>query len=49
MSQFKFMSASQQGGAGQGRGPGNAGGWPSTTGGKSGSNRSNAPSSGGKK
>ena len=42
------MNPNQQGsetrpGAGKGMGPGNAGGWPSTTGEKSGSGRSNNP------
>lgn len=33
-------------GAGKGQGPGNAGGWPSTTGNPSGGGRSNNPSKG---
>jgi hypothetical protein len=36
-------SSISKGGAGQGKGPGNAGGWPSTTGNPSGGGRSNNP------
>ncbi|KAL7575283.1 hypothetical protein ACA910_001808 [Epithemia clementina (nom. ined.)] len=36
-------NTTERGGAGQGKGPGNAGGWPSTTGNPSGVGRSNNP------
>tara|TARA_Y100000813_G_C24106226_1_gene325512 strand:- start:629 stop:772 length:144 start_codon:yes stop_codon:yes gene_type:complete len=36
-------SSISKGGAGQGKGQGNAGGWPSTTGNPSGGGRSNNP------